>query len=333
MRSSGIFFGSTSSHAVILRTGGTEQVRIDTAGRLLVGATSGTGKFIVQDSSLPKIQSNFNGTKHMEFGTGGSGCGFAMTTGHFMTFNHQPYADRGTDNNLTERLRINTDGGLLLGSSSSTFNYITNNNQAAKIHVSGAGGGSGNIEIYGATHATLPKTITFSTNSAERMRITSTGEANINAVSNGLFTATTQSFGTSSFIYRGAYGSTAGTAFSGTVSFGVYTNGNVVNANNSYGSLSDAKLKENIVDASSQWDDIKGLRVRNYNFIKGQTHTQIGVVAQEVEEVSPGLVNANEEGIKSVNYSVLYMKAVKALQEAMERIETLEAEVAALKNN
>jgi hypothetical protein len=31
-----------------------------------------------------------------------------------------------------------------------------------------------------------------------------------------------------------------------------------------------------------------------------------------------------------VNYSVLYMKAVKALQEAMERIETLEAKVAAL---
>ena len=36
---------------------------------------------------------------------------------------------------------------------------------------------------------------------------------------------------------------------------------------------------------------------------------------------------------KSVNYSVLYMKAVKALQEAMERIETLEAKVAALSPN
>jgi hypothetical protein len=32
---------------------------------------------------------------------------------------------------------------------------------------------------------------------------------------------------------------------------------------------------------------------------------------------------------KSVNYSVLYMKAVKALQEAMERIETLEARLTA----
>ena len=34
---------------------------------------------------------------------------------------------------------------------------------------------------------------------------------------------------------------------------------------------------------------------------------------------------------KSVKYSILYMKAIKALQEAMTRIETLEAEVTALK--
>ena len=38
----------------------------------------------------------------------------------------------------------------------------------------------------------------------------------------------------------------------------------------------------------------------------------------------------NEEGTKEVRYSVLHMKAIKALQEAMTRIETLEAKVAAL---
>ena len=63
--------------------------------------------------------------------------------------------------------------------------------------------------------------------------------------------------------------------------------------------------------ASSQWDDLKAIQVRNYNFIEGQTHTQIGVVAQEVETVSPGLVtespDRDEEGndlgttTKSVN--------------------------------
>jgi hypothetical protein len=119
--------------------------------------------------------------------------------------------------------------------------------------------------------------------------------------------------------------------------------GNVYNVNNVFSSLSDVKLKENIVDAASQWDDIKGLRVRKYNFKEStghDTHTQIGLVAQEVETVSPGLVtdladndaDGNQTDIvtKSVNYSVLYMKAVKALQEAMDRIETLEAKVAAL---
>jgi len=127
----------------------------------------------------------------------------------------------------------------------------------------------------------------------------------------------------------------------GTYRFRVADSGNCTNTNNSYGAISDAKLKENIVDANSQWDDLKALQVRNYNFKEGQTHTQIGLVAQEVELVSPGLVSESpdrdEEGndlgtvTKSVNYSVLYMKAVKALQEAMERIETLEADVAALK--
>ena len=62
--------------------------------------------------------------------------------------------------------------------------------------------------------------------------------------------------------------------------FLVTGNGNAQNANNSYGSISDVSLKENIVDANSQWDDIKNIRVRNYNFKEstGQpTHTQIGV--------------------------------------------------------
>jgi hypothetical protein len=116
-----------------------------------------------------------------------------------------------------------------------------------------------------------------------------------------------------------------------TIVIKINNNGNITNSNNSYGSLSDAKLKENIVDASSQWVDIKSLRVRNYSFkpeTGQQTHRQIGLIAQEVEEVSPGLVtdfpDANNEITKTVNYSVLYMKAVKALQEAMERIEQLE---------
>jgi hypothetical protein len=120
----------------------------------------------------------------------------------------------------------------------------------------------------------------------------------------------------------------------------VYGNGNIVNTNNSYGTLSDAKLKENIEPAASQWNDLKSIEIVNYSFI-GSEDRQIGVVAQQVESISPGLIDetpdvdkdGNDLGTvtKLVKSSVLYMKAVKALQEAMERIETLEADVAALK--
>ena len=109
--------------------------------------------------------------------------------------------------------------------------------------------------------------------------------------------------------------------------------GDLENANNSYGGISDISLKENIVDANSQWNDIKNIKVRNYNFKEStgqQTHTQIGVIAQELETVSPKLVRESEDAIKTVSYSILYMKAVKALQEAQTRIETLETKVAAL---
>ena len=177
----------------------------------------------------------------------------------------------------------------------------------------------------------------FKVDGTERMRINSSGDSFTFGATYG-FTSASAAAGTTYYTFAGKHSASSTTT--GTTSFVVYTNGNVQNTNNSYGAISDAKLKENIVDASSQWDDIKDLRVRNYNFIEGQTHTQIGVVAQEVETVSPGLVtespDRDEEGndlgttTKSVNYSVLYMKAVKALQEAMNRIETLEAKVAAL---
>ena len=151
-------------------------------------------------------------------------------------------------------------------------------------------------------------------------------ESNIFYNANGAGSSRSFIIGRHSATGLDAVGGTAGTS-----SFEVYTNGNIVNTNNSYGQISDVSLKENIVDANSQWADIKSVKVRNFNFKEGQTHKQIGVVAQELEAVSPGLVYENRDNLKGVNTSVLYMKALGALQEAMARIETLESEVTALK--
>jgi len=200
-------------------------------------------------------------------------------------------------------------------------------------------------------HATddKPGRLVFSTTAdgasspTERMKIDKNGTIAAVSTSTCVDAGTTLPAAPTYYIYRGRHSATAGSPGTGTICFTVLSNGNVQNTNNSYGAISDIKLKENIVDANSQWDDLKALQVRNYNFKEGQTHTQIGLIAQEAELVSPGLVSESpdldEDGndlgtvTKSVNYSVLYMKAVKALQEAMERIEVLEAKVNALEGN
>jgi chaperonin cofactor prefoldin len=140
--------------------------------------------------------------------------------------------------------------------------------------------------------------------------------------------------------------------------FRVWSDGDVVNHDNSYGSISDERIKSNIVNANSQWNDIKGVKVRNYKKnddiaqYGNNASTELGVIAQELESLNMGglvkdeiLYTSDDKEVingsknvgdvkvyKSVKYSILYMKAVKALQEAMERIETLEAKVTALEN-
>jgi len=124
--------------------------------------------------------------------------------------------------------------------------------------------------------------------------------------------------------------------------FRVVGNGNVVNTNNSYGSISDAKLKQNISLSSSQWSDVKelGQIIKKYSLISDETNTlQLGWIAQDVQNISPKLVfstadkdvDGNDLGTETlgIHYSVAYMKAFKALSEAMIRIEQLETRLAA----
>ena len=134
----------------------------------------------------------------------------------------------------------------------------------------------------------------------------------------------------------------------------IWADGDVNNDDNAYGSISDVRIKQGIRDANSQWDDIKAIKVRNFKKnsdviqYKEKAWEQIGVIAQELEEsgmdklvrehpADESEIATNEdinEGdmVKSVQYSIIYMKAIKALQEAMAKIETLESKVTALEN-
>ena len=194
----------------------------------------------------------------------------------------------------------------------------------------------------------MPGRINFNTTTygaaslTERMRIDNVGTTTIFAGSAPLVLGRNNSSGSVSCITFNN-SSTAVSSISGQC-FRIMGDGDVENTNNPYGAISDIKLKENIADASSQWDDIKAVKVKNFSYKKDELDNanMIGVIAQDLEASGmSGLITERydfEDGkdsetmSKSVKYSVLYMKAVKALQEAMTRIETLEAKVKTLED-
>jgi len=313
-----------SASAHIFSIQGTEAARVDSSSRLLVGTSSVTTAASTSTNNLLAVESanNYLGVSFTANCNDSNGSYLVLKKSRGTTAGSNTVVQSGDE--IGNIFFEATDGSASRSAA------------AIRAFVDGTPGASD-----------MPGRLVFSTcasgasSPTERMRIDNLGRIftyNANTGNNSLTVASAAGAGTAVANFIGAYGATA--VNTGTSSFIVWTNGNVANTNNTYGAISDIKLKENIVDANSQWDDLRALQVRNYNFKEGQTHTQIGLIAQEVELVSPGLVSEapdrDEDGndlgtvTKSVNYSVLYMKAVKALQEAMERIEVLEAKVAAL---
>jgi hypothetical protein len=124
---------------------------------------------------------------------------------------------------------------------------------------------------------------------------------------------------------------------SGTV-LQILDNGNVQNANNSYGAISDRRLKDNIEDIGDALESLRKVRVRQYD-MDGVHH--FGVVAQELRRVFPHLIEAFKRGKKTffgVNYMGLLPWTVRAVQQVDEenramkkRLDKLEAAVERLK--
>jgi hypothetical protein len=203
----------------------------------------------------------------------------------------------------------------------------------------------------------------FTTNAVERMRITSVGYLQIsndgnyiasgspyhqiknteatltlyllnhNAAGDGLL-VNLNTNGTDYNYFRGYSNSAGGNRII------IYSNGNIVNVNNSFGALSDIKLKENIEDATPKLDDLMKVKIRNYNLI-GDDRKQIGVIAQELEEIFPAMIDESPDRdkdgnnlgttTKSVKYSVFVPMLIKAIQEQQTQIESLKAEIQTLK--
>jgi len=201
--------------------------------------------------------------------------------------------------------------------------------------------------------------LAFATSGTERARITAVGTLNVgtNPDSGAVGAYLAGYNGFAAQISNNLFYNFSGTNATGTRTFYVEGDGDVYNTNGTYGTISDIKHKQDVIDAPSQWDDLKAIRFRKFR-MKSDVEANpdapylLGVVAQELEQTSPGLIEqhpdfeeqevTDEDGnvttervqvgtTKTVKSSILLMKAAVALQEAMARIEALEVEVAALK--
>ena len=364
--------------------GGNEQAfEIRSAGSAISGAFTKTGA--TNGVSLA-LNSYYNaGWKYVWSGGSFPAMRYEQDSGGHFWFT-APSGTAGNTITFTQAMTLDASGNLGVGTTSQNERIRINSSTAAEARMTIAYNGtvityfgsySGIVGSGNADDTFLTtngaKNLIFGTNSTERARITSGGDLLVGTTTgssskivknnNGDYAFAVDNTNTStpyamSLNMSGVTGG-AGAFFlvcaDNANRLLIAGNGNVTNTNGTYGTISDAKMKTDIVDAGSQWDDLKAVRFRKFKMKDDPSGLmQLGVVAQELEQTSPGLVDehpdtemvevTDEEGnvtqtqqptgttTKSVKTSVLLMKAAVALQEAMARIEQLEAKVAALES-
>jgi hypothetical protein len=286
---------------------GSERARIDTSGNLLVGTTSLTQiwsaastrinvKGNAANNAAEFIAESNNGTRKVSFFASGTTdvAGVWLPAGAIdMVF--------GTNN--AERARI-TSGGFSRFSNDGTYISSTGNWHEMRSDQS-----SQVITYFSNKNASSPFGIEVDYTAIDP-----------NGTSNSFLTC---------------YGTT-------TLRAGIRSNGGLANFQANDVNLSDERVKTDIKPVGSYWDKIKAIEIVAFKY-KDQTHNDdnIGVIAQQVEAVAPEFIdvdgfdekNIPDDGVplKTVYTTDMYHAAIKALQEAMARIEKLEAEVAALK--
>jgi hypothetical protein len=287
---------------------GSDRMVLDSSGNLLVGTTA----HLNFSGSTTEITVGTTGTGSNAGGavTFGSGSGFLgylafqETEGTIGTINSVPLK---FNTNNTERMRLDGSGNLCLNST---------------------GYNDGKIVRVDNTDSRVRSMIVNNNNSGSSSRCGYIVNAfgNSWAMEMGSVAANSNALNWTVDIFG-----------SPTVRMALTTGGAATNSTGSWGTISDARLKENIADATPKLDGLMQLRVVNYNLKSDPESKMLGFVAQEVEQVFAGLVDSDgdltEEGdrYKSVKTTVLIPMLVKAIQEQQAIIQQLQADVAALK--
>ena len=123
----------------------------------------------------------------------------------------------------------------------------------------------------------------------------------------------------------------------------ITTGGNLYNGLNtsSWQTISDYRLKKNIVDNNDGLDKINAIRVRNFEYrlpeevdeglkphdAVQKSGVQLGVIAQELQEVLPECVKQESTGVLSVNPDNLTWYLVNAIKDLKAELDALKAKV------
>jgi hypothetical protein len=334
LTSTGLGIG-TSSPTYKLQLNSGSAVDIETG----VTNSAGTSRFGTRGSGNSFVGS-FTAGKSLELWSAGSQAATLDSSGNLGIGTSSPVSALGFG-------EVASGTGITFQSTNTTFN--SGKAGAIKAVITGSGNGSLIFETYGG-----------GSGGGERARITSSGgfkqqsggasyedtTLGYSEFNNGevgttalLQRCTNASFNGSVSVLKTSRAASTGFVFisaeaNSVIQFSVRGDGNVYNTNNSYGAISDAKLKENVTDATPKLDKLNQVRVVNFNMI-GSEQKQLGVIAQELEQVFPGMVDespdrdaeGNDLGTttKSVKYSVFVPMLIKALQEATTEINSLKA--------
>jgi hypothetical protein len=326
----GIVSTGDSSGELQLQTAGTTALTIDTSQR---------AAFVAGTAAAPAITT-----------TGDTNTGIFFPAADTIAF-----AEGGA-----ESMRIDSSGNVGIGTASPSQKLQISTSSASDIAMQLTNSlGSFKISNFSDSSIGLETTysapIRFFTNATERMRISSTGNVMVGTtIEDGKFSVTGGTGSSYPTIYIKNNNNTSGdycaqfamqsNNTNNTSSF--YLNCTIpgiankfaIYGNGTYGTLSDQRLKKNIETARDGYlDDVNKLRVVKYNWNSQEDGEakELGVIAQELEQVFPGLIQESKaEGAdtsyKQIKTSVLPFILLKAIQEQQTIINDLKARVEAL---
>jgi len=90
---------------------------------------------------------------------------------------------------------------------------------------------------------------------------------------------------------------------------------------------SDERLKKNIVPITNGLKLVNNLQGVEFSYIKQPDIREVGLIAQQVEEVVPQVVTEGDDGMKTVNYGALVGVLIEAVKELTQEVETLKAKL------